>query len=303
MDEAPIVFLDSGMGGLPYLEATREFLPEKPFIYIADTAHFPYGTRSEDDIRAILAGLVERVIGRFDPAVVVVACNTGSVVALSDLRERFDVPFVGVVPAVKPAAREAGAGGIVILSTVRTADGEYLAGLIEEFAAGTPVSIVAAGALVDFVEHRFEPDRADEARAAVREAVSGIDTSASDAVVLGCTHFTHLAGEIQRELGAAVRVIDSRAGVARRVAELAAGAGRGPSGPAREGAGGHGGGPPREAGGHGGGRPREGDRGGGGRLYVTGADEGSATAATKAAAARYRALATHYGLSFEGRFE
>ena len=282
MNKAPIVFLDSGMGGLPYLEATRALLPETPFIYIADTAHFPYGTRSEEDIRAILAGLVERVLGRFDPAVVVVACNTGSVVALSDLRNRFDVPFVGVVPAVKPAAREAGGGGIVILSTARTADGEYLAGLIEEFAAGTPVSIVAAGALVDFVEHRFAADSAEETRAAVRNAVSGIDTSAADAVVLGCTHFTHLAGEIQRELGPAVRVIDSRAGVARRVAELA-GAADGPgAGP---------GGPPRDAG----------NRGNGGWLYVTGADgEGPAA---DAAASRYQALATHYGLSFEGRFK
>lgn len=295
MNKAPIVFLDSGMGGLPYLQATRALLPGTPFIYVADTAHFPYGTRSEDDIRAILAGLVERVLDRFDPAVVVLACNTGSVVALSDLRDRFPVPFVGVVPAVKPAAREARAGEIVILSTARTADGEYLAGLLENFAADTPVSIVAAGALVDFIECRFTPERADEARAAVRDALSGIDPAASDAVVLGCTHFTHLAPEIQRELGPAVRVIDSRAGVARRVAELA-GAGGGPAGGPAGGAGG----PPIE----GGGRDGGGSGGLAGRLYVTGAEEGAeAGSESDAAAARYQALSAHYGLSFEGRFE
>lgn len=279
MDNAPIVFLDSGVGGLPYLEATRALLPETPFIYVADTAHFPYGSRSEDDIRAILVRLVERVIGRFDPALVVLACNTGSVVALSALRERFDVPFVGVVPAVKPAAREAGAGGIVILSTARTADAEYLAGLVDDFAAGTSVSIVPAGGLVDFVEHRIAPDNVEEARAAVRTAVSGIDAASTDAVVLGCTHFTHLAAEIQHELGASVRVIDSRAGVARRVAALA-GAPDGVRGVERGGGRGH-------------------ERGGGaGRLYVTSSGEGPEA---DAAAARYRALAAHYGLSFEGR--
>lgn len=281
MDKAPIVFLDSGVGGLPYLEATRTLLPETPFVYVADTAHFPYGTRSEDDIRAILARLVERVIGRFDPPLVVLACNTGSVVALSDLRERFDVPFVGVVPAVKPAAREAGAGGIVILSTARTADGEYLAGLVEDFAAGTPVLNVPAGDLVDFVEHRLAPDRVEEARAAVRQAISEIDPAVSDAVVLGCTHFTHLAAEIQQELGPSVRVIDSRAGVARRVAELAGAGGRRDSG---------------EGGGPGGG-------GAGGRLYLTGSGEGpEAGTGAGTDAARYQALAAHYGLSFEGRF-
>ena len=281
MNKTAIVFLDSGMGGLPYLEATRAVLAERAYIYVADTAHFPYGPRSEDDLRAILAALAERVIARFDPAVVVLACNTASVVALSDLRERFEVPLVGVVPAVKPAARAAGAGGIVILSTARTADGDYLAGLVEDFAAGTPVSIVPAGGLVDFVEHRLTSDSADETRSAVREAVSGIDVAASDAVVLGCTHFTHLAAQIQRELGPSVRVIDSRAGVARRVAELA-GADNGPPGGGSEGGGGDGGAPGPA----------------GGRLYVTGSGEGAGMDETTA---RYQALSAHYGLTFEGR--
>ena len=291
MNRAPIVFVDSGVGGLPYLEATRALVPDTPFVYIADTGHFPYGTRGEDDIRAIVLQLVDRAIRRFDPALVVLACNTASVVALAALRERYEVPFVGVVPAVKPAAREAGAGGMVILSTSRTADGEYLAGLVDDFAAGTSVSIVPASGLVDFVERRLASDTADEARAAVREAISGSDLRGVDAVVLGCTHFTHLAAEIQRELGPSVRVIDSRAGVARRVAELAE-AGAGVIGDALAGGGGSG------AGDTGAGLGRAGGSGGG-RLYITDSDEGPEA---QAAAARYRALADIYGLSFEGRF-
>ncbi|NBB90787.1 MAG: glutamate racemase [Spirochaetes bacterium] len=283
MNRAPIVFVDSGVGGLPYLEAARALVPDAPFVYIADTGHFPYGSRGEDDIRAIVLQLVDRAISRFDPSLVVLACNTASVVALAALRERYEVPFVGVVPAVKPAAREAGARGMVILSTSRTADGEYLAGLVDDYAAGTPVSIVPAGGLVDFVERRFASDTADEARAAVREAISGGDLRDVDAVVLGCTHFTHLAAEIQREFGPWVRVIDSRAGVARRVAELAgadAAVGGGDGGGSGYGSSGDGG-------------------GGSSRLYITDSGEGPEA---QAAAARYRALAAIYGLSFEGRF-
>lgn len=271
MDNRSILFLDSGIGGLPYVGAVADLCPDLRPVYIADTANFPYGTRTAAQIRDVVIDLVDRAVGAFEPGLVVVACNTASVVALEDLRSRFSVPFVGVVPAVKPAAAAARTGGIGILSTDRTADARYLADLVEDFAAGTPVTVRPAGALVSFVEHRLGAADDAERLEAVRHALEGLDTAGLDAVVLGCTHFTHLAGEIDRVVGGETRVVDSRDGVARRVAELsgdcrAPGAGSQPPG-----------------------------AGAAGSFYVTGSEDDQA-------AARYAAVSARWGLSYEGRF-
>lgn len=271
MDNRPILFLDSGVGGLPYVGAVARLCTHLRPVYIADTAHFPYGTRSGGEIRSVVLSLVERALRVFDPRLVVIACNTASVLALEALRSRFSVPFVGVVPAVKPAAAAVRNGGIGILSTDRTADARYLADLVEDFAAGTPVTIRPAGPLVSFVEHRIADAEEAERLDAVRRALDGMDTAGLDAVVLGCTHFTHLAGEIDRVVGGGTRVVDSRDGVARRVAELA-GDCRGPAG-----------GPP------------DGGAASTGAFYVTGV-------ASDDAAVRYAAVSARWGLSYEGRF-
>lgn len=225
MDEQPVLFLDSGIGGLPYVEAVARRLPGERFIYIADTAHFPYGHRSEKAIRRIVGDTVAGGLEEFEPKLVVVACNTASVVALSTLRERYSVPFVGVVPAVKPAALTGGEGDVLVLSTARTADGSYLAQLIRRFAGGQAVRTHAAGDLVTFVEHRLPEAGTEERRRAVGAALRGLEPSGVRAVVLGCTHFTHLTEEIAEWFAPQTRLIDSRDGVARRVAELLAGAG------------------------------------------------------------------------------
>mgnify|MGYP006304309765 FL=1 len=222
MDRAPVLFLDSGLGGLPYVEAVRTLLPTERYIYVADTAHFPYGSRPEAEIRRIVEQTTAAALRTFDPRLVVVACNTASVVALSHLRRRFDVPFVGVVPAVKPAAGASGDGEIVVLSTARTADGEYLAELISRFADGTPVRVVAAGELVRFVEEEAGRASPSERVEAARRALGEVVAEKTKAVVLGCTHFTHLREEMQELLGPDVAVVDSREGVARRVHELVA---------------------------------------------------------------------------------
>lgn len=262
MADRPILFLDSGAGGLPYVEAVRELLPEEQVVYIADTAHFPYGTREAEDIRNILVDLVARSIKRFSPGIIVLACNTATVLALAELRGRFDVPFVGVVPAVKPAARLVQRGTVAILATDRTADAEYLAELVEDHADGASVEILAAGGLVTFVEERLPRADAAARREAVSRALAELPRERLDAVVLGCTHFTHLATEIAEEVGDDVRVIDSREGVARRVASLL-----GVDGACRAG------------------RARA-----GGRLHITGEGDD-----------RYALLARAYDLSFEGR--
>jgi glutamate racemase len=279
MDKAPILFLDSGIGGLPYVESVRTLLPAQPFVYIADTAHFPYGIRPEQEILRIVEETTTAALAYFGPKLMVLACNTASVVALSHLRRAFDIPIVGVVPAVKPAAGTPGEGEIVVLSTARTADGHELARLIARFAGGTPVRVVAAGSLVSFVEEEIADATPPQRRAAARQALREVAPGRTKAVVLGCTHFTHLREEMQMLLGPDVAVVDSRDGVARRVRELVtddqreaaavvAGGTEVADGPVATG---------RDA------------------FYVTGNGD------TSAARKHYRALSQRYGMEFGGR--
>ncbi len=220
MDSRPIGFFDSGLGGLPYLARVKERLPEESFAYLADSAHFPYGEKSADEVRSrVLAG-IGLLCAVADPKLVVVACNTASVVALDELRRKFRIPFVGVVPAVKPAAERSERRRIGLLATSRTVDDRYLEGLIESFAADCEVVRLAAGDLVRFVEYDYLPGAEEAAEAALRPLVRELKESRVDAVVLGCTHFTHLEGAIGKAMGASVAIIDSRDGVARQVGRL-----------------------------------------------------------------------------------
>jgi glutamate racemase len=226
MSGGPVAFIDSGIGGLPYLAAVRRELAGVRLVYAADRERFPYGDKRPADIVAAVLSLAGRLLALERPRLVVVACNTASVVALGDLRRRFAVPFVGTVPAVKPAAAWSRSRRIGVLATQRTIEGEYLRGLVERFAAGCEVVGLPADDLVAFVEndlHRAPPTertaRAAAEAARVRDA--GVDT-----VVLGCTHFLHLEAELCGAFGPGVTIVDSRAGVARQAARLAGSAPR-----------------------------------------------------------------------------
>ena len=125
LDHRPVVVFDSGVGGLPYLQRLREFLPDETFSYVADTANFPYGEKSTAELNDIVHRQMERLIHRIVPKLVVVACNTASVVALSELRAAFGLPFVGVVPAVKPAAETTENKRIGLIATRKTVEDPY----------------------------------------------------------------------------------------------------------------------------------------------------------------------------------
>ncbi len=213
----PLAVIDSGIGGLPYLTAARDALPGRTFVYAADTAHFPYGEKGEDGIRDAVVMLVERLMRHLVPAAVVVACNTASVVALDELRNTFDLPFVGVVPAVKPAAATSEAHRIGVLATPRTAGGPYLQALIERFAANAEVVVEAAPDLVDFIENRMLQAEASERRDALERSVRRLIDARVDRIVLGCTHFIHLRREIEELVGPSVNVVDSVDGVTRQL--------------------------------------------------------------------------------------
>src|SRR5215207_4875682 len=123
---APILFFDSGIGGLSVLGPTRALLPNAPIVYAADSAAFPYGTRSEDEIAARVPALLGRLVERFQPRLVVVACNTASTIALDHARAALDVPVVGTVPAIKPAAEMSKTRMIGVLGTEATVRQAYV---------------------------------------------------------------------------------------------------------------------------------------------------------------------------------
>lgn len=221
MSERPIAFLDSGIGGVPYLLACRRELPAERYVYYADNAHFPYGERSTDELRSIVVETAGRLIEREHPRLIVVACNTASVVALEHLRESFAVPFVGVVPAIKPAAEEVGDGSIGVLATSRTVEDAYVSMLIRRFARDNDVRLVAAGGLVQLVEERLGSIEPSELSLVLREPVRELRDSGVRAVVLGCTHFIHVRDRIEELLGPEIRIVDSVEGVTRQTMRIA----------------------------------------------------------------------------------
>ncbi len=220
-EDAPIAFVDSGIGGLPYLEWTKERLPRETFVYWADRENFPYGPKTPEQVYAAVSSGVGRIIRAVGPKLFVVACNTASVVALARLRENFPgIPFVGTVPAVKPAAGLSRAKKIGIIATEMTVRDAYLDDLVERFAADCDVVRVAGPGIVDFVEKRFFSSTSAERDGIIADAARIFREKAVDQVVLGCTHFLYVADELRSRLGAGVGIVDSREGVGRRVLAL-----------------------------------------------------------------------------------
>ncbi len=221
MDRGPVAFIDSGIGGLPYLAAVRRLLPGARLVYAADRKRFPYGDKPPAAIVEAVMSLVGRLVDRERPRLVVVACNTASVVALDALRRGFPLPFVGTVPAIKPAAAWSASRTIGVLATRQTIEGDYLRGLVEKFARGCEVVGLPANDLVAFVEHDLHRASAAERAARVSREAARFREAGVDTVVLGCTHFLHLERELRDAFGPGVTIVDSREGVARQVARLA----------------------------------------------------------------------------------
>jgi len=223
MNPETVAFIDSGVGGLPYLAHARSALSGRRFVYLADREHFPYGERDRESIIQSTISVTDRLIAREHPRLIVVACNTMSVVALPALRARFALPFVGVVPAVKPAASLSRRRRVGVLATRQTVEGDYLRGLIEHYAIGCSVVSLSSAALVDFVERDLYKAGPEAREERVRQEVGRFLTEDIDALVLGCTHFLHLEAEFRRLLDAkGILLVDSRDGVTRQAARLLA---------------------------------------------------------------------------------
>jgi glutamate racemase len=215
MDRRPIGFFDSGVGGLSILREVRRLLPAESMVYLADNAHFPYGSLDADTLRQLAGRITAFLLGR-DVKLVVVACNTATVHVLSHLRASYpDIPFVGVVPVVKPLALRTRVGVIAMLVTPATADSAYLAGLIADHAPGCRVVTVPCSGLAELVE---SGDIAGPSITPVLERLlAPVAASGADVLGLGCTHYPFLWGRIQRLVGPGVQILDSGYAVARRV--------------------------------------------------------------------------------------
>ncbi len=222
---APILIFDSGVGGLTVHDALQAILPQAPIVYAADLAGLPYGSKSEAQIAARVAGLLGRMAERFRPRLVCIACNTASTIALGMVREVLEIPIVGTVPAIKPAASLTRTGTIGLVGTEATIRQAYVDRLEAEFAAGKRLLRIAAPEFVSLAEAKLRGRPVDPAplrdiaqRLAAMPGGGDIDT-----LVLACTHFPLLADELRTVFGADTALVDGAHGIARRIAQLCEG--------------------------------------------------------------------------------
>ncbi len=213
-NSADFAFLDSGTGGIPYMLALKQKLKNARCVYLGDTANFPYGQKSVEQITQCASRSVELIIKKWNPRTLIIACNTISVTALESLRKLFpSLPIVGTVPAVKLAAKVSKNKRIGFLATNASVNSPYSKKLIEDFASDCVFFNRGDPELIDFVENNFFTATKEQIEQAVRPAVDYFKSNGCDTIILGCTHFTHIAEEIQKVAGSGVKVIDSREGV------------------------------------------------------------------------------------------
>jgi glutamate racemase len=218
MTSAPIGIFDSGVGGLSVLRAVRELLPAEDLLYLADQAHVPYGPRPMEEVRSFSNAITEYLLSR-GAKMIVVACNTASAAALHHLRQTFpDVPFVGMEPAVKPAAERTETGVVGVLATPATFQGELYASVVERFARGVMLLQNTCAGLVEEIE-AGNLDGGETAKI-LEGAIKPMLAANIDTIVLGCTHYPFVIPLIQSIAGEDVRVIDPAPAIARQVQRL-----------------------------------------------------------------------------------
>ena len=221
MKNIDFAFLDSGTGGIPYMLYLREKLPSATCVYLGDTAHFPYGEKSVEEITECASKAISLIVSRWNPKTLIIACNTISVTALDRLRSIFPtLPIVGTVPAIKLAAKVTKNRRIGFLATNASVNSPYSQKLIDDFASDCTVFRRGDPELVRFVEKDFFTATEEQKAAAVKPATDYFLSNGCDTVILGCTHFTHIARDIQKACGTSVKVIDSREGVSNQVIKL-----------------------------------------------------------------------------------
>jgi glutamate racemase len=216
--EIPVGVFDSGVGGLSVARELMKQAPAQPIIYVADQAHAPYGQRSLAEIRTLAEGISAFLL-REGARLIVVACNTASAAALRLLRERFpDTPFVGMEPALKPAAEHTRSGSVGVIATRATFQGELFASLMDRFASGVTVHTQVCPELVPLVE--AGEIGSEHTRAALRAYLAPLLAAGIDELVLGCTHYPFLRPLIEQVAGDRVEIVDPAPAVARQTVRV-----------------------------------------------------------------------------------
>jgi glutamate racemase len=213
---------DSGVGGLTVFREVRRARPDAQYVYLADDAGFPYGNQPEAALIARIVAVIGAAIERHAPDLIVIACNTASTLALAELRARFSVPFVGTVPAIKPACAQSRSKRIAVLGTQATVSREYTKALIREFASACEVALVGSPKLATFAERELagEPVADGDIAAEIAPCFVDKDGVRTDAIVLACTHYPLLLDRFRALAPWPVDWIDPAPAIARRVSAL-----------------------------------------------------------------------------------
>jgi glutamate racemase len=217
-----ILVFDSGLGGLTVYREIARARPDARYVYAADDALFPYGAIEEDRLITRAVDLMEKLVAAHRPDLVVIACNTASTIVLPSLRAQLRVPFVGTVPAIKPACAASKTKRVSVLGTEATVKREYTKALIREFAANCQVTLVGSARLAGLAEAALKGDEVEDAAIATEIAPCFVDDGGArtDTIVLACTHFPLLADRLARLAPWPVNFIDPAPAIARRVVEL-----------------------------------------------------------------------------------
>lgn len=218
----PLLFFDTGVGGLSVLRETIKLLPHAPIVYAADYAGLPYGMKSEAELAARVPALLGRLVERYKPILATIACNTASTIALDHVRSALNIPVVGTVPAIKPASMLTKTGVIGLLGTRATIRQPYVDKLAADFASDKILLRHAAPDLVYAAEAKLRGEKPDPR--VIREAMEGLmdqpEGGQIDTVILACTHFPLLRDELTEAAQRPIQFIDGAAGIARRIAYL-----------------------------------------------------------------------------------
>lgn len=214
-----VLVFDSGVGGLSVAREIQRRLPWLSLVYASDNGFFPYGTKPEEALISRVETVMAALLDVHPVDIAVIACNTASTLTLPHLRQRFDIPFVGVVPAIKPAAQNSKSRVIGLLATPATVARPYTHNLIQTHAADCTVISVGSSELVELAERKLRGEKiSDSDITPITQAFMEADGSRSlDHLVLACTHFPLLAEELKRNLPERVKLVDSGEAIARRV--------------------------------------------------------------------------------------
>ena len=221
-DAPTILVFDSGLGGLTVFREVAAMRPDAQYVYAADDAAFPYGGWSEGELSDRVTRVMDAMIGQFEPNLIVIACNTASTLVLAELRRRFSLPFVGTVPAIKPACAASKTKLVSVLGTEATVAREYTKALIRDFAQGCDVTLVGSGRLAVLAETALHGESIDRKAIAAEIAPCFVEKNVkrTDIVVLACTHYPLLLDRLKKLAPWPVDWIDPAPAIARRVSDL-----------------------------------------------------------------------------------